>query len=64
MTDDVLAAKDRVTVTASAPFLKHGQPLPDIAGYENSSPILTPTAPCMPPGAINGDTTVDERPAH
>ena len=67
MTDDVLrrldalAAQDRVTVTASAPILKHGQPLPDIAGYENSSPILTPTAPCMPPAKINGVTTEDER---
>jgi hypothetical protein len=66
MTDDVLsrldalAAQDRVTVTASAPFLKHGQPLPDIAGFENSSPRLTPTAPCMQPAAINEVTTVDE----
>lgn len=58
---DALAAQDRVKVTASVPLIKHGQPLPDIAGYENSSPTLTPTAPCMPPAAIHGVTTVDER---
>ena len=37
---DALAAQDRVTVTASAPNLKHGQPLPDIAGQGLAGDLL------------------------
>ena len=65
MTGDVIrhlnafAAQDRVKVTASAPFFTHGQPLPDIADYDDS-PTSTSTAPCTPSPAIIEVTVEDE----